>query len=47
MTFKVIVIGFEPYLLDVETLDDLQSLADQYSWGTLTINFREMTVTIE
>lgn len=47
MTFKVIVMGFEPYFLDVEDLDALASLADQYSWGTLAVNFKDMTITIE
>ena len=47
MTFKVIVMGFEPYLLDVEDLDALQSLADQYSWATLQVDFHNLTITIE
>ena len=47
MTFKVIVMGFEPYFLDVEDLDTLQSLADQYSWGVLHVDFRNLTITIE
>jgi len=47
MTFKVSVMGFEPYFIDVETLDELQSLADEYSWKGMYIDFKNMTITIE
>ena len=48
MTFKVIVMGFEPYFLDVESLDDLASLAGEYSLcDTFVVDFKAMTITIE
>ena len=47
MTFKVIVMGFDPYFLDVETLDDLTKLGDMYALSDVHINFRDMTITIE
>ncbi len=45
MTFTIInYFTDERYTLDVETLDDLLSLADGY--GTLTIDVQNLTVTI-
>lgn len=48
MTFKVYVMGFEPYFLDVEDLDDLASLAGEYSLcDKFLVDFKAMTITIE
>ena len=48
MTFKVIIMGFEPYYLDIETLDELASLAGEYSLcHHFMIDFKTMTITIE
>jgi hypothetical protein len=45
MTFKVIANGTEEFI-DVESIDDLQILADQYGWEAMTVDFRSMTITI-
>jgi len=45
MTFLVCYHG-ESYYLDVETLDDLATLADKYGWVNLVIDFHNMTITI-
>ena len=48
MTFKVIVMGFEPYYLDVESLDELASLAGEYSLcDKFIVDLKAMTITIE
>lgn len=45
MTFLVCYHG-ESYHLDIETLDDLATLADKYGWVNLVIDFHNMTITI-
>ena len=45
MTFLVCYKG-ESYYIDIETLDDLASLADTYGWVKLDINFKAMVITI-
>ena len=48
MTFRVIIMGFDPYYIDVETLDDLASLAGEYSLcDKFIVDFKAMTITIE
>ena len=47
MTFKVYVMGFDPYFVDIETIDDLAQLGDMYTLCDVKINFRNMTITIE
>lgn len=46
MTFLVCYHGTS-YHLDVETLDDLVTLADKYGWVNLVIDFHNMTITIQ
>ena len=45
MTFLICYHG-ESHYIDVETLDDLASLADDYGWVKLDIDFRNMVITI-
>lgn len=47
MTFTVINPDGERYTIDLETLDDLQSLADQYGWMPLKVNFIDMTIMLD
>lgn len=48
MTFRVIVMGFEPYYIDVEDLNALADLAGEYSLcDKFLVDFKEMTITIE
>jgi hypothetical protein len=46
MTFLICYHG-ESYYLDIETLDDLQTLADKYGWVKLAIDFHNMTITVQ
>ena len=49
MTFTVIeCAGTEStrYTLDVETLDDLASLADHFGHKTVLVNFEDMTIMV-
>ena len=46
MTFLICYHGTS-YHLDVETLDDLASLADKYGWINLVVDFHNMTITIK
>ena len=45
MTFLICWHG-ESYHLDVETLDDLATLADKYGWVKLDVDFKNMVITI-
>ena len=45
MTFLICYHG-ESYHLDIETLDDLASLADKYGWVKLDIDFKRMVITV-
>ena len=45
MTFLVCYHG-ESYHIDIETLDDLQTLADRYGWVNLVIDFKRMVINI-
>lgn len=46
MTFKIIANGTEEFI-DVESIDDLQILADRYGWEAMTVDFKSMTITIK
>ena len=46
MTFLICYHG-ESYYLDIETLDDLQTLADKYGWVKLAVDFHNMTITVQ
>jgi len=46
MTFTVIDPNGKRYTIDLETLDDLQALADRYGWMPFNINFIDMVITL-
>ena len=49
MTFTVVeCLPYESkrYTLDVESLDDLATLADRFGHKSMLINFEEMTITV-
>ena len=46
MTVLVCYHGESEYIA-IETLDDLQSLADKYGWVNLVIDSHHMTITIK
>lgn len=45
MTFTVIDPNGNRYTIDLETLDDLSSLADRYGWMPFKVNMIDMTIT--
>ena len=45
MTFLICYHG-ESYTADIETLDDLQTLADRYGWVKMDVDFKRMVITI-
>ena len=47
MTFTIIEKSGNRYTIDVESLDELTTLAERYGWATLAVNIWEMTITIE
>ena len=48
MTFKVYVMGFEPYDMWVGSLDELFTLVREYSrMETFVVDLKNMTITIE
>ena len=47
MTFTVTVIGAETFTLDIETLEDLASFANEYALAdSFIVDLKAMTITI-
>lgn len=46
MTFTILTATGETYTVDLETLDDLATLADRYGWQELKVDMRELTISV-
>ena len=46
MTFTVYTVYDEPFTVDLETLDDLATIAERHGWEELVVDMRELTITV-